>query len=128
MFGKDLVVTSTLLATVPVEPAPGQLLTGPIRSDQLDAPFDIPPPGSCDERGLGEAIQGCHIRAARGLLDWSMHDLARSSGLSLSTIRRLENGASVPQTSRSHGVAVATLRRAGIGFAMVHRTVAICCL
>lgn len=36
---------------------------------------------------------GDQIRAARGLLDWSRDDLARASGLSRSTVVRLESGA-----------------------------------
>jgi transcriptional regulator with XRE-family HTH domain len=35
-------------------------------------------------------ILGAHIRAARALLRWSASDLARESGVSLSTIHRAE--------------------------------------
>jgi transcriptional regulator with XRE-family HTH domain len=35
-------------------------------------------------------ILGAHIRAARALLRWSASDLARESGVSLSTINRAE--------------------------------------
>lgn len=37
-------------------------------------------------------LQACHIRAARGLLDISAQELAISSGVSFSTIRRIEAG------------------------------------
>lgn len=33
------------------------------------------------------------IRGARAMLDWSMVELAKSSGVSVSTIKRLEDGA-----------------------------------
>ncbi|MFE1597784.1 PAS domain-containing protein [Methylobacterium sp. ID0610] len=65
--------------------------------------------------GLEQAVQGHHLRAARALLDWSMSVLAEASGLSLSTVRRLEEGA-VPHADRSRHKAVAALRRAGIRF------------
>src|SRR4051812_39121373 len=56
-----------------------------------------------------------HLRAARALLDWSMADLAQASGLSFSTIRRLEES-SEGGTVRSRRAAVAALRAAGIDF------------
>jgi DNA-binding XRE family transcriptional regulator len=127
-FGKDFAVTSIPLATPApsrVELALGHLLACPVGDHDLDAPRVTLLAGSCHDHRLGRAIEGCHIRAARGLLDWSMHDLAQASGLSLSTIRRLENGVTAPETSRSHGIAVATLRRAGVGFALLNHTVAI---
>ena len=37
-------------------------------------------------------LTAAHMRAARGLLDWSQQELAEKSGLALSTIKRLENG------------------------------------
>ncbi|GJE02460.1 PAS domain-containing protein [Methylobacterium isbiliense] len=67
--------------------------------------------------GLVQAVEGYHLRAARGLLGWSMNDLARASGLSLSTIRRMEDGAE--GTARSRPAAVAALQSAGIGFLLV---------
>ena len=33
-----------------------------------------------------------HLRAARAALDWTQDDLARSSGVGLDTIRRIEQG------------------------------------
>jgi len=47
-----------------------------------------------------EAIRSCHVRAARALLDWSMLVLAESSGVSLSTVKRLEEKIA-PHTPRS---------------------------
>ncbi|MEH3146284.1 MAG: histidine kinase [Methylobacterium frigidaeris] len=67
------------------------------------------------QRGLEQAVRGHHLRAARGLLDWSMSVLAEASGLSLSTVRRLEEDAE-HQGARSRHKAVAALRQAGIRF------------
>ncbi|SEP49940.1 PAS domain S-box-containing protein [Methylobacterium sp. ap11] len=69
-------------------------------------------------QGLEQAVQASHLRAARGLLGWSMGDLAGASGLSLSTVRRLEEDGEGP-AARSRHAAVAALRRAGIGFLLV---------
>ncbi|MCJ2058100.1 PAS domain-containing protein [Methylobacterium sp. J-048] len=65
--------------------------------------------------GLDQAVTGHHLRAARALLDWSMMDLAQASGLSHSTVRRLEED-SEHRGSRSRLQAVASLRRGGIRF------------
>lgn len=56
-----------------------------------------------------------HLRAARALLNWSMSDLALKSGLSISTIKRIELE---PQdvTRRSYRLVVDTLRGGGIRF------------
>ena len=37
-------------------------------------------------------LTDAHMRAARGLLDWSQGRLAEECGLAVSTIKRLENG------------------------------------
>jgi PAS fold len=65
--------------------------------------------------GLEQSVAGHHLRAARALLDWSMLDLAQASGLSHSTVRRLEED-SEHRGSRSRLHAVEALRRAGIRF------------
>lgn len=41
-------------------------------------------------------ITSAQIRAARGLLKWSAADLAKQSGVGLSTLLRLEAGDGVP--------------------------------
>lgn len=61
------------------------------------------------------AIDSHHLRAARALLGWAMSDLARVSGLSLSTIRRLEQNAQAVSV-RNHQAAVDALRMGGIRF------------
>ena len=42
-------------------------------------------------------ISSSQIRAAKALLRWSGDDLANYSGLSLSTIRRVEAGEGIPE-------------------------------
>ncbi len=66
-------------------------------------------------RALEQAVRGHHLRAARGLLDWSMATLAEAGGLSLSTVRRLEDDIE-GQGARSRYKAVTALRQAGIRF------------
>lgn len=66
-------------------------------------------------QALEQTIRGHHLSAARALLDWSMTVLARASGLSLSSVKRLEeNGERVAGGSRHK--AIDALRRAGIRF------------
>ncbi|OAS27475.1 hypothetical protein A5481_01430 [Methylobacterium platani] len=100
----------------PVRDAEGRIETWASLNSRIDGVR--PAPAGLARRGLEQAVRGAHLRAARGLLDWSMADLAAASGLSLSTIRRLEEGGEGP-AARSRGAALAALRRAGIGFAFV---------
>ena len=74
--------------------------------------------------GLEQSVRGEHLRAARALLDWSMVDLAGASGLSLSTVRRLEEEAA-HQTERSRHRVVSALRDAGIRFLVVEGALAV---
>jgi len=68
--------------------------------------------------GLEQAIDRRHLRAARALLDWSMTDLARAAGLSLSTVKRMEENVGA-SAQRSRHRAVDTLRRSGIRFSLM---------
>ena len=43
-------------------------------------------------------ITGIQIRAARGILRWSLKDLAKASGVSLPTVQRIELQDGVPST------------------------------
>lgn len=45
-----------------------------------------------DDTLWGERLTDAQVRAARGLLAWSVNDLVRASGVSASTIRRIESG------------------------------------
>ncbi|KMO37688.1 hypothetical protein VP06_07690 [Methylobacterium aquaticum] len=101
---------------VPVRLADGRIETWASLNSRVDG--IRPVPTGLARRGLEQAVQGAHLRAARGLLDWSMTDLAEASGLSLSTIRRLEEGGE-GQAARSRHLAIEALRRAGIGFVLV---------
>ncbi len=42
-------------------------------------------------------ITGAQIRMARGLLDWSVRDLSEASGVSQSTIKRMEESEGIPK-------------------------------
>lgn len=62
-------------------------------------------------------IVGAQIRCARAALGWSLADLAKNSGVSLSTIRRAEMDDGVPKTTPPNLMALkATLEAAGIEF------------
>ena len=74
-----------------------------------------PAPGMPFDEGLDPPIDGRHLRAARALLDWSMSDLAQASGLSLSTVKRMEEQLDATAQQSRHK-AVETLRKAGIRF------------
>ena len=106
------------VVSAPVRDEAGRITGWHCLMSPLQAP-SLPAAGPL-RRGLEQALRGRHLRAARGLLDWSREDLARASGLSLSTVRRLEEDAEAggirSHVTRSHHGAVAALRRAGIRF------------
>lgn len=54
-------------------------------------------------------ITGAQIRAGRALVDWTGAELARASGVSLQTIRRMEGEVG---TSRSSTANIQAVRRA----------------
>lgn len=58
------------------------------------------------------------IRAARALLNWSQNDLVKRTGLSLTTIRRMEDDGIGPDRSSAGNVALVerTLEDAGVLF------------
>ena len=62
-------------------------------------------------------ITSDQIRAARALVRWSAEDLARESGVGLSTIRRIEAAQGVPSASgKNLALLQNTLERAGVQF------------
>lgn len=67
--------------------------------------------------GLEQLVAGPHLRAGRALLGWSMQQLAGASGLSFSTVRRLEDGEGAT-SGRARAAAVAALRTHGIVFTL----------
>ncbi|MCJ2122138.1 PAS domain-containing protein [Methylobacterium sp. J-077] len=103
------------IITVPVRDPDGSYLGRcglkyPVRSSM--------PVSAALGEGLDQAVTGHHLRAARALLDWSMMELAQASGLSHSTVRRLEEDGE-HRGSRTRLQAVASLRQAGIRFILM---------
>jgi PAS domain S-box-containing protein len=86
-------------------------VTGPGREPV--GTFTGPPQGVLPPHADGP-LMSWQVRAARGILGWSVRELADKSGVSVSTIRRVEDGQShdgqILLTIRG------TLERAGIGF------------
>lgn len=50
---------------------------------------------------MAKVISGAQIRAARGILKWSVRELAEVSGISVSTIKRVEASDDIPDTKVS---------------------------
>ncbi|MGO7133430.1 multiprotein-bridging factor 1 family protein [Rhizobium leguminosarum] len=63
-------------------------------------------------------MQANQIRAARALLSWSQSELVEKTGLSLTTVRRMEDEKIGPERSSAGNVATVTkvLEEAGILF------------
>ena len=67
-------------------------------------------------RGILSLPTPAQLRAARGLLSWSQTDLARSAGLSLPTVKRVEGELEVSVTDQARGKLRSALEAAGIVF------------
>lgn len=61
-------------------------------------------------------ITSLQIRAARALLNWSMVDLALAAGVSVSTVKRCEDGRSMLVTDSTFGLMRDALEREGVRF------------
>lgn len=63
-------------------------------------------------------LRANQIRAARALLNWSQSELVEKSGLSLTTIRRMEDDKIGPERSSAGNVAAVTkiIEEAGVSF------------
>lgn len=63
-------------------------------------------------------LQANQIRAARALLNWSQNELVERTGLSLTTIRRMEDDKIGPERSSAGNVSMVTktLEEAGVAF------------
>lgn len=63
-------------------------------------------------------LRANQIRAARALLNWSQSELVEKSGLSLTTIRRMEDDKIGPERSSAGNVAAVTkiIQEAGVTF------------
>ena len=76
-------------------------------SDDVDARSDI-------SDGIAiSSLSGPLIRGARALLGWSINDLAEASGVSVSTIKRMESDDRTTRMSRLEAVSRA-LRDGGV--------------
>jgi predicted transcriptional regulator len=62
------------------------------------------------------AITPSQIRAARGMLDWSMVNLASAARVSVSTVKRIEDGLSDPMTERTIALMQDALETEGVRF------------
>lgn len=49
-------------------------------------------------------LTAAHVRAARGLLHWSLADLAQRSGVAVDTINKWENGKQQPRDSTREAI------------------------
>jgi PAS domain S-box-containing protein len=65
-----------------------------------------------------QLISGCQVRAARAIVGWSVRDLAEASGVSSSTIRRIEEDDTLPETAHRRRLHIIrrTLEEAGVVF------------
>ncbi|WP_375337454.1 helix-turn-helix domain-containing protein [Rhizobium lentis] len=70
-------------------------------------------------------MQANQIRAARALLNWSQTELVEKSGLSLTTVRRMEDEKIGPERSSAGNVATVTkvLEEAGVLFLEVGQAI-----
>lgn len=62
------------------------------------------------------AVSPSQIRAARAMLDWSMMNLASAARVSVSTVKRVENGLSDPTTERTIALMQDALETEGVRF------------
>ena len=65
------------------------------------------------------SIEGCHLRAARGLLNWPLGELAAKAKVSMSTIRRAEESGLASIGSRSGNAIQDALNAGGASFSRV---------
>jgi PAS fold len=63
-----------------------------------------------------QKIKPVHIRAARALLEWSIEDLSRASGVSVSSIRRVEGWEASSVRGQTLELIKAALERGGVTF------------
>lgn len=79
-------------------------------------PDSFPAPSALDF-GLRPVVTSSQVRAARGLLNWSVHDLASAAGVSPMTVKRLEASREALEVRQDSADAVRTaLEHAGIEF------------
>ena len=66
------------------------------------------------------ALSAAQVRAARGLLDWTARDLADRSGLSFSTVRRIETPGPRAVREETLAAARAAFEKHGVEFVVLH--------
>lgn len=79
-------------------------------SAQQAGPEFLPAPAP---RGHEIGFHGDVVRAARMMLDWTMDDLAKRSGVSLASIKNIERGAADPRASTLRAIQEA-FEKAGV--------------
>lgn len=65
---------------------------------------------------MAEPITPAQVRGARGMLNWSMMDLANAAGISVSTVKRLELAQPQPVSGAVFATVQAAFERAGVRF------------
>ncbi|MGI3903259.1 MAG: helix-turn-helix domain-containing protein [Janthinobacterium lividum] len=65
---------------------------------------------------MAETLSPTQIRGARGMLDWSLLDLARASGVSISTIQRVEAGGKIVPSDWTLAMIQEAFEASGISF------------
>ena len=61
-------------------------------------------------------ISAAQVRAARGLLDWSMVDLAKAARVSVSTVKRFEDGQLAPVSDETVALMQDAFETEGVRF------------
>lgn len=62
------------------------------------------------------SLTPAQIRGARGMLDWSVVQLATAAGVSMSTVKRMETGEPQPLSDEIRSAVRDALERAGVRF------------
>ena len=65
---------------------------------------------------MPDCLVPAQIRGARGMLDWSMVDLAMAASLSVATVKRVEQEAAQPASHEAHRAIRQALEDAGVEF------------
>ncbi|MGI3902382.1 MAG: helix-turn-helix domain-containing protein [Janthinobacterium lividum] len=65
---------------------------------------------------MANTLSPTQIRGARGMLDWSIVDLARASRISISTIQRVEAGGKIAPSDLTVAMIQTAFEAAGISF------------
>lgn len=91
------------------------------RAEILSGLTDDDVRAECARRGIHEPVSpgvltSDHIRGARGLLDWTLHRLAEVSRVSVSTIKRIEDGDEAQSRPSKHAAIRRAFEAAGVRF------------